>query len=121
MRETCLAVAFLVLVAILGLAVLLLSDKLRFRAETVVSRHFRRPVHDYQKVWAGFTENTASLTSIKDLCSAVTTLVAQTLDILSVSLWLIDEQQERLELGSSTLRRNPGREAPVCTGMRAKL
>ncbi|MGD0488824.1 MAG: XrtA/PEP-CTERM system histidine kinase PrsK [Syntrophorhabdales bacterium] len=96
-------VAFLVLVAILGLAVLLLSDKLRFKRKRFVSRHFRRPVYDYQKVWAGFTENTASLTGVKDLCLAVTTLIAHTLDILSVSLWLIDEQQERLELGSSTM------------------
>ncbi len=96
-------VAFLVLVAILGLAVLFLSDKLRFKRKRFVSRHFRRPAYDYQKVWAGFTENTASLTSTKDLCLAVTTLVAHTLDVLSVSLWLIDEQQERLELGSSTM------------------
>ena len=95
--------AFLVLVALLGLAVLLLSDKLRFKRKRFVSRHFRRPVHDYQKVWAGFTENTTSLTSTKDLCLAVTTLVSHTLDVLSVSLWLVDEQQERLELGSSTM------------------
>ena len=97
------AVAFFVLVAILGLAVLLLSDKLRFKRKRFVSRHFRRPVYDYQKVWAGFTESTASLSSMKDLCLAVTTLVSHTLDMLSVSLWLIDEQQERLELGSSTM------------------
>jgi putative PEP-CTERM system histidine kinase len=96
-------VAFLVLAAILGLAVLLLSDKLRYKRKRFVSRHFRRPVYDYQQVWAGFTENTASLTSMKDLCLAVTTLVSHTLDVLSVSLWLIDEQQERLELGSSTI------------------
>jgi putative PEP-CTERM system histidine kinase len=95
--------AFLVLVAILGLAVLFLSDKLRYKRKQFVARHFRRPVYDYQKVWAGFTENTASLTSMKDLCLAVTTLISHTLDILSVSLWLIDEQQERLELGSSTM------------------
>ena len=95
--------AFLVLVAILGLAVLFLSDKLRYKRKRFVSRHFRRPVYDYQKVWAGFTENTASLTSMKDLCLAVTTLVSHTLDTLSVSLWLIDEQQDRLELGSSTM------------------
>jgi hypothetical protein len=96
-------VAFFVLVAILGLAVILLSDKLRYKRKQFVARHFRRPIYDYQKVWSGFTENTASLTSIKDLCLAVTALVSHTLDILSVSLWLIDEQQERLELGSSTM------------------
>ncbi|MGD0231867.1 MAG: XrtA/PEP-CTERM system histidine kinase PrsK [Syntrophorhabdales bacterium] len=96
-------IAFLVLAAIVGLAVLCLSDKLRFRRKQFVSRHFKRPVYDYQKVWAGFTESTSSLGSMKDLCLAVTTLVSNTLDILSVSLWLIDEQQERLELGSSTM------------------
>ncbi len=96
-------VAFLVLVSILGLAVLLFSDRLRYKRKQFVSRHFKRPAYDYQKIWAGFTENTASLASIRDLCLAITGLVSQTLDILSVSLWLVDERQDRLELGSSTI------------------
>jgi putative PEP-CTERM system histidine kinase len=96
-------IAFIVLVSLVGLAVLLLSDKLRFKGKRFISRHFRRPIYDYQSVWSGFTENTASLTSITDLCLAVTALVSQTLDVLAVSLWLVDEREERLDLGYSTM------------------
>jgi putative PEP-CTERM system histidine kinase len=96
-------VGFIVLVAVLGLAVFFLSDRVRFRRKQFVSHHFKRPAYDYQKVWAGFTENTASITSARDLCLAVTTLVSHTLDVLSVSLWLVDENQERVQLGSSTM------------------
>jgi putative PEP-CTERM system histidine kinase len=96
-------VAFLVLLSVLGLAILFFSDRLRFKRKRFVSRHFKRPVYDYQKIWAGFTENTASLSNIRDLCLAINALVSQTLDILSVSLWLVDERQDRLELGSSTI------------------
>jgi len=95
--------AFLILLALVGLATLFLSDKLRFKRKRFISRHFRRPVYDYKQVWAGFTENTASLTSTKDLCMAITTLVSHTLDTLSASLWLVDEHQDRLEFGWSTM------------------
>lgn len=94
--------AFLLLVAILGLAALFLSDKVRYRWKKFVSRNFKRPTYDYQKIWTGFTENTMSVSSGKDLCLAVTNLVSHTLDVLSVSLWMVDEQQEYLKLGSST-------------------
>lgn len=96
-------ITFLVLVAVLGVAIFLLSDKLRYRRKRFISRHFKRPIYDYQKVWSGFTENTASLTNIKDLCFAVTALVSHTCDVLSVSLWLIDDQQESLSLAHSTM------------------
>lgn len=94
--------AFLLLIAVLGLATLFLSDKIRYRWKKFVSRNFKRPMYDYQKIWTGFTENTMSVSSGKDLCLAVTNLVSHTLDVLSVSLWLVDEQQEYLKLGSST-------------------
>ncbi len=96
-------ISLVVLVAILAFAVFILSDKLRYRRKKFISRHFKRPVYDYQKVWAGFTENTASLTSIKDLCLAVTTLVSHTCDVLAVSLWVIDDQQDKLSLAHSTM------------------
>jgi hypothetical protein len=103
-------IALLILLALVGLATLFLSDKLRFKRKRFISRHFKRPVYDYQQVWAGFTENTASLTNIKDLCMAIATIVSHTLDALSVSLWLVSEQQDRPELGWSTVHSDAGAE-----------
>lgn len=95
--------AFLILLSILGITILLLSDKLRYKRKRFVSRHFKRPIYDYQQVWAGFTENTTSISNIKDLCLAITGLVSHTLEVLAVSLWLTDEQKESVYLGSSTM------------------
>ena len=94
--------ALLVFVAILGLAVFLLSDRLRLQRKRLVSRYFRRPRYDYPRVWARFTERTASLTDMKDLCTNIVRMVSETLETLSVSIWLMDEQQEHLLLGGST-------------------
>jgi putative PEP-CTERM system histidine kinase len=108
--------AFFILLALVGLAAIFLSDKLRFRRKRFISRHFKRPVYDYQKVWAGFTENTASLTSIKDLCMAIATLVSHTLDTLSVSLWLVGETQDRPDLGWSTMLADTHGEPSLAVG-----
>ena len=95
-------ITFLVFAAILGLAVFLLSDRLRLQRKRLISRHFKRPRYDYPRVWASFTERTASLTSIKDLCGNIVRTVSETIEVLSVSIWLWDEQEEVLSLGSST-------------------
>jgi putative PEP-CTERM system histidine kinase len=93
---------FFVLVAILGLAIFFFSDHLRLQRKRFVSRHFKRPRYDYPRVWASFTERTASLTSVSGLCSNVVRMVSETLEVLSVSIWLWDEQEEVLSLGGST-------------------
>ena len=93
---------FFVFVAILGLAVFLLSDHLRLQRKRFISRHFNRPRYDYLRVWARFTERTASLTSISGLCNNIVRMVSETLEALSVSIWLWDEQEEVLSLGGST-------------------
>jgi hypothetical protein len=94
--------ALFVFVAILVLAVFLLSDRLRLVRKRLVSRHFRRPRYDYPRVWAQFTERTASLTDLKNLSTNIVRMISETLENLSVSIWLIDEQEEHLFLGGST-------------------
>jgi hypothetical protein len=57
-----------------------------------VSRHFRRPKYDYREVWMTFTQRTATLTEEKALCEAVTRLISEIFDTLSVSLWLLNNK-----------------------------
>jgi putative PEP-CTERM system histidine kinase len=94
---------FLILVATMGIAAVLLSDRLRMKRKRFISRHFKRPQYDYQKIWEGFTERTASVTQTRDLCDVIVKMVSETLEILSVSIWLVDEKQERLSFGGSTV------------------
>jgi putative PEP-CTERM system histidine kinase len=90
-------------IAVIGIAALFLSDRLRLKRKRFISRHFKRPQYDYQKIWASFTEKTASVTQTRDLCNAIVTMVSETMEILAVSIWLVDEKQERLSFGGSTV------------------
>jgi putative PEP-CTERM system histidine kinase len=95
--------AFFVFLALLGLVILLLSDRLRKRMKWFISRHFNRPLYDYRNEWTKFTQRTTCVTEIKDLCSIVTKMVSELLDILSVTIWLVDETAEGVKLGGSTV------------------
>ena len=111
---------FFVFVAILGLALFFLSDRLRLQRKRFISRHFHKPRYDYLRVWAQFTERTASITSIKTLCNNIVRMVSETLETLSVSIWLVDELEETLSLGGSTaLSANKGENLKI-TGINAK-
>jgi putative PEP-CTERM system histidine kinase len=96
--------AFLVLVAIALLAVLLLSERLRHRIKSFVSHHFKRPHYDFRKIWTRFTESTESAMDDRTLCAAAAQLISQTFNVLSVSIWIYDEEKERLERVASTAR-----------------
>lgn len=94
---------FVVFLACVGLSVVLLSDRLRHRLRHFISVHLKRPRYDYRKEWVKFTEKTSSLIDAKDLCMAVAKMVSDTLEVLSVTLWLLDESEQRLRPVGSTV------------------
>ena len=94
--------ALLIFLALLGLAIFLLSDRLRKKLKIFVSRHFRRPIYDYRKEWMDFTRDTTSILDIKDLCRVATQKISRTIEALSVTIWLIDEEKEDVRIGGST-------------------
>lgn len=96
------AVAFFILVGVVGLSVVLLSDRAQQRLRIFVSRHFRRPVHDYRQVWQSFAERTGYVTNPAEYCRRVVNLVSETLGTLSVSLWLVEDGGRSVRLGAST-------------------
>ena len=94
--------AFVVLLGVAVLAVLLLSNRVRQSIQGFVSRHFKRPEHDFRKVWTNFTHAMSSVVEQAGLCSAAAKLISETFDALSVTIWLFDEQQQHLTLATST-------------------
>ena len=94
---------FYIFVAFLGLAIFLLSDRFRRKLKGILVRHFKRPYYDYRKEWAAFTESTANVTNIADLCSVVARVVSKTFDALSVTIWLTDEAGEGIVMAGSTV------------------
>lgn len=96
--------AFLVLVGMALLALLLLSEKLRQRMKRFISHHFKRPQYDFRDVWARFTASTSSAIDDAGLCAAAARLTSETFHVLSVSIWLADEDREHLSAAASTSR-----------------
>jgi putative PEP-CTERM system histidine kinase len=99
------AVTFFVFLALIALAGLLLSDRLRQRVRGFVSRNFRRPHYDYRKEWIAFTRHTSSVFEMKALCAAVAARVSETLRVPSVTVWLRSDGGPTggLTLGGSTV------------------
>lgn len=94
--------ALFILVAMAVLTLVLASDRVRQLSMRFVSRHFRRPLHDYRKVWTVFTERATSRVDRTDLCREVVALVAETFNVLSATVWLVHAQRNRLVFGAST-------------------
>ena len=92
-----------VFLSLLGITIILMSGRLRELIKRFVSLHFKRPKHDYRKVWTSFTHQTASLIGIREVCAAVTKMLADTFGVPCVTIWLVDESQENLTLGGSTV------------------
>jgi putative PEP-CTERM system histidine kinase len=95
--------AFVVLLGIVVLAVLLLSNRVRQNIRLLVSRHFKRPQHDFRQIWTRFTQCMSMVLDQSSLCVTATKLISETFNVLSVTLWLFDEQR-RLLFAASTLQ-----------------
>ena len=121
--------AFAVLLGMAGLAVLLLSDRLRQRIHSSVGRHFARAQHDSVRIWTEFSRRLANVKDQAGLCVVSARLVAETFEVLSVTIWLLDEQKGQFIVGASTAPQ-PGRatagnppaaaSSAVAVGLRAR-
>lgn len=94
--------AFLLLISLVLLTVLLLSEKARSSTKRFVSRHFHRPLHDYRTIWRTFTEGTARCLEQTELSEAVVKLVSEIFQAMSVTIWLVDDRNEKLVFAAST-------------------
>jgi putative PEP-CTERM system histidine kinase len=94
--------AFVVLLGMAGLAALLLSDRLRQHIRRFVARHFARAQYDSVRIWTAFSRRLANVKDQAGLCTASARLVSETFQVLSVTVWLLDEQKEQFIIGAST-------------------
>jgi putative PEP-CTERM system histidine kinase len=93
--------AFLVLLAFALLAILLVSNRIRQKINRIVSRHFKRPQYDFRQIWTRVTQSMSNVFDQPGLCAAAAKLISETFSVLSVSIWLLDEQ-DRLAFSAST-------------------
>lgn len=97
--------ALVVLLGISGLALLLLSDRLRQRIYKFIARHFARSQHDSVRIWTEFSRRLANVKHQASLCTVSVKLVSETFEILSATIWLQDDQKGRFVVGASTAPR----------------
>jgi putative PEP-CTERM system histidine kinase len=94
--------AFFLLLGVVLLSILLLSNKFRQWIQAFVGRHFKRPQHDFRRVWTLFTEGMSGPQDPAILCKSVAKLLSEIFSALSVTMWLADSQSGRLILIAST-------------------
>jgi putative PEP-CTERM system histidine kinase len=100
--------AFIVLLGFALLAMVLLSNQVRQKIRSLISRHFKRPQYDFRQTWTRVTQCMSNVFDQSGLCAAAARLISETFNVLSVSIWLFDEQ-DRLAIAASTS--TSGREA----------
>ena len=96
--------AVVVLLGMAGLALLLLSDRARQRIHVFAVRHFSKAQHDSVHIWTRFSLRLGSVTDQAHLCAVSAKLISETFDVLSVTVWLRDEETGLLAVGVSTGR-----------------
>jgi putative PEP-CTERM system histidine kinase len=94
--------AFVVLLGMSGLAVLLLSDRARQHIHVFVVRHFKKAQYDSVRIWTLFSQRLASVKDQAHLCEGSAKLISETFDVLSVTVWLVEEETGRLAVAAST-------------------
>src|SRR5438067_737852 len=111
--------AFVVLLGVAILAVLLLSDRARQSLQLFVSRHFKRPQHDFRQIWARFTKALSTILEETPLSATASRLISETFSALSVSIWLFDENREHLIRLASTAQATPDPSADARDSIKA--
>ncbi len=99
------AQAFVLLLGMVGLTVLLLSDRFRTGLQRFVSRHFRRAEHDFRKIWTEFTRRTSSARDAESLGKNAGEVISENFHVLGVTVFQATPDQTALECLSSTEKR----------------
>jgi putative PEP-CTERM system histidine kinase len=96
--------ALVVLLGMAGLALLVLSDRARQRLNQFTARHFKKAQHDSVRIWTLLSRNLGKVTDQAALAKVTAKLISEAFDVLSVTLWLLDEETGQLVMADSTAR-----------------
>lgn len=102
------AQALVVLLGLVGLTVLLLSDRFRTGLQRFVSRHFQRAEHDFRKIWTEFTNQTSSVLDEATLAVNAAEVISGNFHVLGVTVFRTSVDPPALRcLGSTEKQRAP--------------
>ncbi|MBC8002718.1 MAG: PEP-CTERM system histidine kinase PrsK, partial [Opitutaceae bacterium] len=101
------AQALVVLVGLVGLTILLLSDRFRTSLQRFVSRHFRRAEHDFRKIWTEFTRRTSSVFDEVKLGKHAAEVISENFHVLGVTVFqVVSEPPALIWLSTPEMQRD---------------
>lgn len=115
------AQALVVLLGLVGLTVLLLSDRFRTSLQRFVSRHFKRAEHDFRKIWTEFTKRTSSVLDEAMLGKNAAELISGNFHVLGVTVFRAAADPAVLTCLSSTEKQRAQTQINFETGWMAEL
>lgn len=83
------AQALVVLVGLVGLTILLLSDRFQTSLQRFVSRHFHRAEHDFRKIWTEFTRRTSNVVDGVKLGTNAAEVISENFHVLGVTVFQV--------------------------------
>lgn len=101
------AQAFVVLLGFSGIAILLLSERLRGNLRRFVGRHFHRPTYNFREIWTRFSEETSGVLEIEELAEISAAFLADTFQLHEVGVFVLSERSRELELVYETRNHGP--------------
>ncbi|MEW6382105.1 MAG: XrtA/PEP-CTERM system histidine kinase PrsK [bacterium] len=91
----------LVLVSLVALSVFCLSEKNRNTAKRFIDRHFYRNKFDYRFEWIELTNRISSVTDLNDLLVKFMELIAETMCVSEIMVWLYDDDDKKFHVSGS--------------------
>lgn len=94
--------AFVILIALIGLAALLCSNRFRSTVQKHISRHFKRPDHDSRKIWTHYTQTTFGIMEPEQMCRAASEVISRAFEVLTIRILLLESDTDEVRVASST-------------------
>ena len=114
--------ALVMLLGVVGVAVMLLSERFRMTLRLFISRHFHRPVHDFRQIWTQFTRRTSSVLDAPTLGKNAAEVIAENFHLLGVTVFRVAaEPPGGLEWLASTEKRGATGGPPLIAGALTEL
>jgi putative PEP-CTERM system histidine kinase len=86
---------------------MILSERFRTALQRFISRHFRRPEHDYRRIWTEFSRRTSSVLDAATLGIHAAEVIAESFHVLGVTIFRATSAPPELEWLHSTAKRKP--------------
>ena len=90
-----------VLISLIALAAFMLSEKNRTVVKRYIDKHFYKNKFDYRFEWIELTNKIGSVVNLKELLIRFMDLIAETMCVSEVSIWLFDDEDKKFHLSGS--------------------